>query len=386
MRLFVGFAIFICFIFSFGCVKDVQGPSFIPTTEGTGWDFGSSLGMNSRSQASPVKIGDRIFLTMMEGAVYAFDAEKGKQIDPKTCSFRIPQGIRSSPVEKDAVIYFGAFDKKLHAFDTKSCQEIFSFETNGYISATPLIVDNTIYFGSYDGKFRAIDLTSRRLSWEYDCGSKIRGGASKTTDGVVFGSAKGNVINLNRSNGAELWVFESKGEIYGAPVAQSEIVVFGSRDGEVRALYESNGALYWEFTPPENGYKYKEEFWISPTVDETTAYIGSTWGVLYALKLRPESGKAELVWEPFATKDKIGRSEYIFSEAVINGDNILFGCNDGNLYCVDRLTGTKRWGFETFGEIRSKPLVDGDRVIFPSNDHYFYALNISDGQPVRGKP
>jgi len=385
MRKIALIAILAITLTSIGCYKNVQGPSFTPTLEGQGWDYGSRMGMNSRFQSSLVKISDSLFLTSLDGKIYRFNAEKGKLFDSKSWNYYLPQGIRSTPAVFNDVLYFGGFDQKLHALDPASGQDIFQFQTKGYISSSPLIVGNVIYFGCYDGSFRAIDLNTRKLLWEYDSKSAIRSGAASTGRGLVFGNEKGIVTNLDITNGSVFWTFETRGEVYGAPAVTSNLVIFGSRDGKVRAVNESDGSLYWEYDPPDNKHPNKEEFWSTPAVDETGAYIGSTWGKFYALKIHPSGTSAEMLWEPYITKNKIGLSDYIYSDAIINGNSIMFGCNNGRLYCLDRNKGTELWSYETYSEIRSKPFIDGDKVIFPSDDHYLYALTISDGLPVRGK-
>jgi eukaryotic-like serine/threonine-protein kinase len=389
MRKIALIAILLLILTCVGCYKNVKGPSFAPTVVGQGWDWGDDTNLNSRFESSPVKIKDYYYLTSMDGRIYKFDIAKGKQDKTKPWPFFYAQGIRSTPAVYNDVLYFGGFDQKLHALDPASGQEIFTFQTQGYIASSPVISGNVIYFGCYDGKFRAINLDNRKLVWGYDSKSRIRGGASASARGIAFGNEKGVLTYLDLNSGSVIWTFEGKGEIFGAPAITSDLMIFGSRDGEIRAVNEIDGSLNWEFIPPTDSQPYKEEFWCTPAVDDIAAYVGSTIGKFYALRLHPSGTSPELLWEPFVTQALVGEktylADYIYSDATVSGDSVLFGCNNGILFCIDRFKGTELWHFLSFGEIRSKPIIDGDKVIFPSNDHYLYALTLSDGQPVRGK-
>jgi outer membrane protein assembly factor BamB len=66
------------------------------------------------------------------------------------------------------------------------------------------------------------------------------------------------------------------------------------------------------------------------------------------------------------------------SPAYYNG-NIYIGSDDGNLYCLDALTGSKQWEFKTGGLIRCRPAISAGNVYFASDDGYLYSLNASTG-------
>jgi outer membrane protein assembly factor BamB len=66
------------------------------------------------------------------------------------------------------------------------------------------------------------------------------------------------------------------------------------------------------------------------------------------------------------------------SPAYYNG-NIYIGSDDGNLYCLDALTGSKQWEFKTGGLIRCRPAISAGNVYFASDDGYLYSLNASSG-------
>jgi outer membrane protein assembly factor BamB len=249
-----------------GCMSYQKGPSFEPTKEGLGWDYGSSLMMGARFTASPVLVNDRIYLASLDGSIYTVESAHGKLLDKKDFVFKIPQGIRSTPVPNEGILYFGAFDNNVHGIDALTGQERFSFETNGYISASPIIRDNILYIGSYDGIFRAIDLSSKQQKWAYDSKAKIEGVASFSDTGVIFANADGKVFHLDRTSGSVLWQKEFGADIYAGTVTAGSLVLFADKDAYLRALNIVDGSTYWEFKAPKDSQPYKEEFWTLPAV------------------------------------------------------------------------------------------------------------------------
>ena len=367
------------------CNMYQQGPAFEPTVEGAGWDFGDKLGFNARFSASPVLIDDRIFLPSLDGFVYVFDSARGKKIDPKLWSFRTNQGIRSTPAYREGILYFGAFDKKIHGIDISTGQTRFVFDTNGYISSSPLIIDDVLFTGSYDGFFRAIDLSTNQQKWAYDTKARIRGGSTSSDSGVIFSNEEGRLFHLNRDDGSSIWQVDIGAEVYAAPASYEGVLITVDTSGRIKAMDINDGSLKWEFDAPAVESPYTEEFWSSPVIDNEVVYVGSTYGRFYAFALYPSSGSAELVWDaPFETTNG-GENRYaIYSTPTIEDDKIIFGSNSGALYCLNKATGSEIWRFMTYGEIRCKPLIIDNMVVFVSNDHYLYGLNIEDGQPVRG--
>lgn len=71
--------------------------------------------------------------------------------------------------------------------------------------------------------------------------------------------------------------------------------------------------------------------------------------------------------------------EEISTSPILYGGNILFGCIDNNLYCIDSIAQDARWVFNSDERIFSSPYAYEQTVYFGSNDHYLYAVNISDG-------
>lgn len=81
---------------------------------------------------------------------------------------------------------------------------------------------------------------------------------------------------------------------------------------------------------------------------------------------------ASVVWK-FKTGGRV------LSSPIMSGDAVYVGSTDGQLYAIDRATGTQRWKFGTQGPISSSPAVAGGLVYISSVDGKVYAVDAATG-------
>lgn len=88
----------------------------------------------------------------------------------------------------------------------------------------------------------------------------------------------------------------------------------------------------------------------------------------------PEAGTPtdEMLW-------KYGTGSGIESSPAVVDGKVFFGSKDGNVYCLDALTGVEKWHFVTGGDISCSPLVMDSRVYIGSGDEKLYCLNAEYG-------
>lgn len=68
------------------------------------------------------------------------------------------------------------------------------------------------------------------------------------------------------------------------------------------------------------------------------------------------------------------------SAPTVTADAVYIGDEEGKFHAIDRVTGRQRWTFETQGEIYSSAAVADGRVIFGSYDNSLYCLGETDGK------
>lgn len=70
----------------------------------------------------------------------------------------------------------------------------------------------------------------------------------------------------------------------------------------------------------------------------------------------------------------------ITSSPVVAAGRVVFGCDDGQVYCLDAGTGARLWTHATGDVIEAPPLVHGGAVYIGSSDYAFYALDAASGE------
>lgn len=91
-----------------------------------------------------------------------------------------------------------------------------------------------------------------------------------------------------------------------------------------------------------------------PAMDAEHIYMGGDDGYMRAIS--KETG--ELAWKEWITLGTQGKR--IFSTPLVSDNKVFFGAYDGNLYCLDALTGKRNWVFMDADWIGSSPCISED--------------------------
>ncbi len=67
------------------------------------------------------------------------------------------------------------------------------------------------------------------------------------------------------------------------------------------------------------------------------------------------------------------------SSPAVVGATVFVGSTDGNLYALDRESGTQKWKFDTKSRVVSSPAVANGLVYFIAYDGNFYAVDSGSG-------
>ena len=84
----------------------------------------------------------------------------------------------------------------------------------------------------------------------------------------------------------------------------------------------------------------------------------------------------ELDWEYRSPRNPF------LSSPSIGTDRIVFGGQDKNLHCANRIDGKPLWTFPTKRKIDGSPVICGDKVVFGSGDGRLYMVDLSDGHEL----
>jgi outer membrane protein assembly factor BamB len=169
---------------------------------------------------------------------------------------------KSNPVIDQGIIFIGALDNSLYAFDASDGFYRWKAETDGWILSTPFVNGATVYFGSNDGHIYSVSRDTGKLNWKVQTKEAVQ---STPTSGqlagkkVIFaGSNDDNLYAVDDLTGDLMWKQPVKGWVY-SPFVLGKTIIFGSEDGRLYAI-SSDRACTIEYPEQDSIVGYKEIF------------------------------------------------------------------------------------------------------------------------------
>jgi outer membrane protein assembly factor BamB len=210
--------------------------------------------------ASPLVVGDRVYVACMDHNIYALDAETGEEV----WTTHIGAAMAASPAldEAQGVLYVGAFDGRVHALDADSGERLedFDFQAGNWIWSQPLLADDVLYVTSLDGRLYALDRESGAVVPPYpydaaeltDSTESLRAAPVDAGASIVVATESGRIIAVD--NAQRQWDWPGglpEAQIYTTPVMVDGAVYVVLVNGQVQALDAENGNPKWSFSPPD---------------------------------------------------------------------------------------------------------------------------------------
>jgi outer membrane protein assembly factor BamB len=209
--------------------------------------------------ASPLPVGERLYVASMDHRIYCVDAGSGQEI------WRLELGgaVAVSPVmdEVTGLLYVGAFDGHVYAIDAELGELVdgFSFQADNWVWAEVLLADGRLYVTALDGRLYALDPSDGQVisPYPYDSGTLgeggdvIRAAPVQTGENIVIATETGRVVAVQ--NTQVMWSWPSgipEDAIYTTPAFADGTIYVALQDGTVVALNAENGVPGWTFPSP----------------------------------------------------------------------------------------------------------------------------------------
>jgi outer membrane protein assembly factor BamB len=204
--------------------------------------------------------------------------------------------------------------------------------------------------------------------WEQDVTAGIGDGAPCLVDSILFaGNLRGELYAFHAGTGKRLGWITLGGAVQGTPVIAGNIAVVplaGGRESVV-AYDLVEGRVRWRFS---GGDIHTSPLLLGPHI-----YVANVSGVLSCLSL----GTGEKIWSyalPSNTTLKGIRSSPAGQDSIV-----VFGADDGFLYCCSARTGTLRWRTKTGGPIQATPVIHNGAVFIGTLSGDLVAVALKDG-------
>ena len=259
----------------------------------------------------------------------------------------------SSAVYKD-LIYVVSHDGVLKAIDMQTGEVEWDLEIGSDTNSTPIIHNNRLYVGCEDG-LKAININNHEVVWDYDCGS-VDSAPYYYEDTIYFGSSDGHLYGVD-SDGKLDFSKKLDGEIK-SPIVVDDTIYVASTNSKLYSI-DLDKNINWRFTTGD-------EILSTPSYVNETVIFGSNDGNLYCLN---QSG-GDLIW-------KVDLNNKVISSPVVDehDNNVFIGSDEGNLTCIDTRDGTVKWSHSTGGRIETTSALKDNLIAYGTTDGYLYVLN-----------
>ncbi|HUR63207.1 MAG TPA: PQQ-binding-like beta-propeller repeat protein [Candidatus Thermoplasmatota archaeon] len=331
--------------------------------------------------------------------------------------------VEASPVVSKGIVVVADWNKKVRALDAASGAEKWNVTMGAKIVGTPAIAKSWVFVVDTAGTLNKYDLVKGTLQQTITVGPTL--GSPAIHENVLFiGNEAGEMKAYAIEQMDLLWKFAmtglferiettvtgtapntvatvackdpiTAGPIRGKPAVIDGKVYFGSLNHFVFAVNEQGES--GQTTKIQWFYKTGEAIFASPLVDyaRDRIIIGSYDENLYSFPASPAGGgplgptgqppctafNNLPVWT-YKVPSDIGQSK-VHSSAATDGARIYVGANNGALYAVNAVDGTKAWAFLTGASIISSPAVANGVVVVGSDDARVYWVNATGGAKLK---
>ncbi len=327
----------------------------------------------------------RVYLAQQKGLFFAIDAKSGKvrwKRDFKRCA-------ASSPAIGRNTIYQGYMDFVncpqgragatgfVIAMNAKTGRRRWIYRA-GPVESSPLLVKRTLYFGSWDRKVHAVDARTGRRRWTFSGDEEINTSAAYSKGTVYIASDAGTLYALDARSGRRKWSAKAGDEFfYATPTVAYGRVFIGNTDGTMYAYGARSGRLLW--AKPLGSYIYA-----AAGVAKRRVFTGTYDGFVYSLN----AATGDVAWRKPAPGAVHG------SPTIMNGLAYFSTCStcgseaqrtvkkgpDSTLAYSTR-TGRVVWRLNQ-GKYASPVVADSKRVYLTGRS-YLYALKARSGRRGR---
>ena len=206
-----------------------------------------------------------------------------------------------------------------------------------------------------------------KLTWIYDAQAGIGNNTSVLVfDGILLVPTLGEEFYLvNVKNGKKIGSRGTESALSSTPVIYDEKIITASAYGKetVECFDLKTGKRIW--------YKKLGDVKASLLVVKDVLVVATMGGEVYAFNLKdPE---AYMLWRFKVPKP-------VHSAPASDGRFVVFGCDDGNVYCVELKNGRLKWKFSTGSPVFSPIAIHKGSVFFGSLGGGFYSVDLKTGK------
>jgi len=230
----------------------------------------------------------------------------------------------------------------------------------------------TVFVPTLYGKVYALDAETGDVKWIYEVDGPILGTVNllDTEDGsppllFVIGQADGALHSFDPETGKGVWKTEAIDQCDGSASVGNGSIVFGSCAAAFHIFSAENGSVTKNIELDPDSQVAS-----GVAIAGDSVFGGSHSGRVFHASI----SQGEVLWVNGDSEDEV------FTTPALSEDSLVFSSYDGNVYALDRLTGTQKWKHVTDGYPTST-VIARDRV-YVGIDGALHVFSLSDGEEL----
>lgn len=272
-------------------------------------------------EASPLILNKNVYIGNLSGNLYSINIEKGTLNWQYQTEGQIMGGANWWTDKSKTYILVGSYDYYLHCVDAATGRGLWKYESNNYINGAVSIYQNTAIFGGCDGFLHVVDVTTGKAKSTIEIATYVAGSASLESGKAYIGDYDGgfSCVDINQKKVVWKWSHETtKLPFIASPAMYKDKILIGNRDKFIYCFDKVTGKLLWKVN---SGNRVDASALVTPDKVLTTNMRGDI------IVLNLSDGKT--VWS-YETGSPI------YSNPLIAKNLIVFGAQDGNVYCLGK--------------------------------------------------
>jgi len=304
------------------------------------------------------------------GKLHALDTATGRELFTFPPDALPGDYAYASPAVANGVVYFGVNRAApvVFAVNASTGRQVWSHagSSGANIISSPTLDSSHVYVAFTDGTIQALRIKNGHPIW-----SVTHAGGAYSSPAVANGRLyiaihNSGLLALDAASGSELWLAPMPGPQWSSPSVQDGRVFVGSRDDHKLYAFDAvSGAQLWNVTTTD-------AVQASPSVSNGVVYIGNNSGDLYAVI----AATGHVLWRTAVSPGfALMSSPTVANGVVYVGSSLNASATqfDGKLYAVDEASGQVLFsvvvsqGQAQARSVNASPTVDGGIVYIPNS-------------------
>jgi outer membrane protein assembly factor BamB len=295
-------------------------------------------------------------------------------------SVELSGGVMSHLKLDSGRLFVSAMDGSVYALDARSGRTIWRAKTGDYCHSSPVLSGDRVVVGSADSNAYCYDRATGREIWKFKTGGPVYASAAVVKGICAIASGDGRVYGLDERSGEMRWAFElpeSNSSFAQSPAAtDGERVFIGAWDSHLYALDLSTGQQVWRQKCAERSFAFSPAIG-GPAVGNGNVFVPANGNELYCF----DCVTGELQWKYMSPGEKVG-----YSSPRLVGNRIYIGCLGdfgGEFRCISARSGLEMWMTRTGSVIYdSSPAVSDGLVSVGSVNGTLTVMEMDRGEIV----